>query len=79
LKNRIFDEADTNGIDRTEYYNKFVKNIFDDMDVSKQKKLSFEEILKPKYYLWEDFLRLVSAQCLHELRSSSTPVRRLYQ
>jgi hypothetical protein len=68
LGKKIEAEAVKNQADPIQYRKEFVEKIFQEMDSNNNRKIEFDELLKPKEHLWEDFLRFVSVQTLHELR-----------
>lgn len=69
MDERIREEAVKEGQDPDEYYHKVVVSLFKEMDRNGNGKVEYEELVKPKVHLWEDFLRFVSRQTLHVMKT----------
>lgn len=72
LDEKIRAEAVAEGEEPEAYYNKVVASLFKEMDRNQNGTIEYEELVKPKVHLWEDFLRFVSMQTLHQLRNKSS-------
>eukprot|EP01130_Rhizamoeba_saxonica_P016912 TRINITY_DN7918_c0_g6_i1.p1 TRINITY_DN7918_c0_g6~~TRINITY_DN7918_c0_g6_i1.p1 ORF type:complete len:643 (+),score=141.50 TRINITY_DN7918_c0_g6_i1:44-1930(+) len=64
LNKRIQEEAKSYNLDSNEYYEKYVENIFQEMDINKNGKIEFEEWLnqRPSVGAWEGLMNLISIQ-----------------
>lgn len=69
MDERIREEAVKEGQDPEEYYRKVVASLFKEMDRNGNGKVEYDELVKPKVHLWEDFLRFVSRQTLHVMKT----------
>lgn len=69
MDEKIREEAEKEGQDPCEYYNKVVLSLFKEMDRNGDGKIEYDELVKPKMHLWEDFLRFVSRQTLHVMKT----------
>jgi hypothetical protein len=69
LEEKIRSEAVAEGQDPDVYYGKVVDALFKEMDRNGNGTIEYEELVKPKVHLWDDFLRFVSMQTLHVMRT----------
>lgn len=69
MDERIREEATKEAQDPDEYYRKVVASLFKEMDRNGNGKVEYDELVKPKVHLWEDFLRFVSRQTLYLMKT----------
>lgn len=69
MDEKIKSEALAEGEDPEAYYGKVVASLFKEMDRNGNGTIEYDELVRPKVHLWEDFLRFVSMQTLHQLRT----------
>lgn len=63
-------KADAQGLDSQDpevYFEHVVLTIYHEMDPNDKGSINFEDLLKPKINLWQDFLRFISVQTLHQM------------
>ena len=69
LDEKIKSEAVAEGQDPEVYHRKVVASLFKEMDRNGNGTIEYEELVRPKVHLWEDFLRFVSRQTLHVMKT----------